>query len=331
VRITALAPGVTAVGCGDLSLTVAANRNVDAREVERTLHHAIELGLTLVDVHPGEADAELLAANTLRAKRARDRVLVTTTVPLVPPKPGVPRRDLLPELLPALYLVERVESSLRTTRLDALPLVQLPLTAAWRSSTAWAELVGTCARLTREGKVLAWAARLDTVDEASLAFATDTAFSALSVVFSLCDRTAAPLLAASKLPVLARQPLAGGALAGTVGPGMKLPPRDDRNDISLADLERAAVAAARLAPELHTQPPAARSCDAAREVLERGKRPDHLEATTAAELSLRFVIDQGAIALPRLHRYDHVLGAVIACAAPPLTPALIKRILVEKS
>jgi aryl-alcohol dehydrogenase-like predicted oxidoreductase len=331
VRITALAPGVTSVGSGDLSLAVAANRNVDAREVERALHHAIELGLTLVDVHPGEADAELLAADTLRTKRARDRVLVTTTVPLVPPRPGVPRRDLLPELLPAGYLVERVESSLRTTRLDAMPLVQLPLSAAWRSSTAWPELVGTCERLIREGKVLAWAARLDTVDEAALAFATDTSFSALSVVFNLCDRSAAALLAASKLPVLARQPLAGGALAGTIGPGMKLSPRDDRNELTPADLERAAVASARLAPELREQPPAARSCDAARAVLDRGKRPDHLEAITQAELALRFVIDQGAIALPRLHRHDHVMGAVIACAAPPLTPALLKRILVEKS
>ncbi|MBA3458970.1 MAG: aldo/keto reductase [Deltaproteobacteria bacterium] len=331
MRTTALAPGVTAVGSGDLSLAVAANRNVDAREVERALHHAVELGLTLVDVHPGEADAELLAADMLRTKRARDRVLVTTTIPLVPPRPGVPRRDLLPELLPVRYLQERVESSLRTTRLDAIPLVQLPLTSAWRSSTAWAELVGTCARLTREGKVLAWAARLDVLDEAALAFATDTAFSALSVVFSLCNRSAASLIAASKLPVLARQPLAGGALAGTIGPGMKLSPRDDRNELSPADLERAAVASARLAPELREEPPAARSCDAARAVLDRGKRPDHLEAISQAELALRFVIDQGAIALPRLHRHAHVMGAVIACAAPPLTPALLKRILDEKS
>src|SRR3954469_3737886 len=137
VRTTALAPGVTAVGCGDFSLAVAANRGVDAREVERTLHHALELGITLVDVHPGETDAERLAAATLRTLRARDRVVITTTVPHVPPKPGgPPRRDRLPELLPVRYVQQAVEDSLRATKLDALPLVQLPLRSAWRTSSA---------------------------------------------------------------------------------------------------------------------------------------------------------------------------------------------------
>jgi aryl-alcohol dehydrogenase-like predicted oxidoreductase len=330
VRTRPLGPGVTVVGCGDVSLTIAANRGIDAREVDRTLQHAIELGLTLVDVHP-EADAERLTGEAIRTQRARDRVVVAVTIPHTPPRPGHPRRDVLPELLPARYVQEAVEAALRTTRLDALPLAQLPLLAKWRASTAWPELAGTCARLTREGKVVAWGARLDDLDEAALGFTTETWFAALSVVFNLLDRRAEPLLAAAKVPVLARQPLAGGALTGNVGPGMKLPPRDDRSELPVADLERAAVAAARLACEVHTEPPAARSCDAAREALERGRRPDHLEATTVAELALRFVIDRGAIAIPRLHRHEHVLPAVIAASAAPLTPALLKRIVVDKS
>ncbi len=329
VRTRPLGPGVTVVGCGDVSLTIAANRGIDAREVDRTLQHAIELGLTLVDVHP-EADAERLAGEAIRTQRARDRVVVATTISHTPPRPGHPRRDVLPELLPARYVQEAVEASLRNTRLDALPLAQLPVRSAWRSSTAWPELAGTCERLTREGKVVAWGLRIDELDETALGFTTETWFAALSVVFNLLDRRAEPLLAAAKVPVLARQPLAGGALGGNVGPGMKLPPRDDRNELSVADLELAAIAAARLAPEVHTEPPAARSCDPAREVRERGRRPDLLEATTVGELALRFVIDRGAIALPRLHRYEYVLPAVIAATAPPLTPGLLKRIVDEK-
>lgn len=330
MRTRPLGPGVTAVGCGDLSLTIAANRGVDAREVDRAVQHAIELGLTLVDVHP-EPDAERLAGEAIRTQRARDRVVVVVTIPHTPERPGHPRRDVLPELLPARYVQEATEAALRTTRLDALPLALLPLRAAWRTSTAWPELAGTCARLTREGKVVGWGARIDELDDAALGFTSEPWLAALSVVFNLLDRRAEPLLAAAKVPVLARQPLAGGCVAGTIGPGVRLTPRDDRNELAPADLERAAVAAARLSPLVRTEPPAARSCDAARKVLEHGRRPDHVEATTVAELALRFVIDRGAIALPRLHRHEHVLPAVIAASAPPLTPALLARIVDDKA
>ncbi len=324
VRTRPIGPGVTAIGCGDLSLAIAANRGVDAREVERTLHHAIELGLTFVDVH-AEPDAERLAGNAVRTQRARDRVVLAVTIPLVPPRPGVTQRDVLPELLPARYLQETTEAALRTTRLDALPLAQLPLRSAWRDSTAWAELAGTCARLVHEGKVLTWGARLDEIDDGSIGFTTEPWIATLSVVYSLIDRTAEELFAA-KTQILARQPLAGGALAGILGPGMKRPPRDDRNEMTLADLEHAAVIAARLACEVRNEPLSARSCDDARELLETSKRPTHFEASTVAELALRFVIDRGAIALPRLHRYETVLGAVIAGSAPPLSAALVERI-----
>lgn len=330
VRTRPLGPGVTAVGCGDVSLTIAANRGVDRREVERALHHAIELGLTIVDVHP-EADAERLAGEAIRSQRARDRVVVAVTVPHTPPRPGHPRRDVLPELLPARYVQEMTEAALRTTRLDALPLAQLPVRAAWRTSTAWPELVGTCARLVREGKVIAWGIQLDDLDEDALAVVTEPWLAAVSVVFHLLDRRAEPLLAAAKIPVLARQPLAGGCLAGIIGPGVKLAPRDDRNALTPEDLDRAALVAARLAPELRTEPPAARSTEAAKQTRERGRRPEHLEASTMAELALRFVIDRGAIALPRLQRHEHVLPAVIAGSALPLTPALLARILDDKA
>ncbi|HVK86114.1 MAG TPA: aldo/keto reductase, partial [Kofleriaceae bacterium] len=153
---------VSAIGCGDMSLAIAASRGVDSREVERSLHHALELGLTLVDVH-AEPDAERLVGDALPSPRLRDRVVVVTTVPALTARAGAPQRDVLPERLPAGYLVERVEATLRSTRFDTLPLVQLPLRPAWRTSSAWPELAGTCARLVREGKVLAWGAIVDDV------------------------------------------------------------------------------------------------------------------------------------------------------------------------
>jgi aryl-alcohol dehydrogenase-like predicted oxidoreductase len=323
---------VPAIGSGDISLATAAARGLDARDVERALHHALELGIRLVDVQP-DSDSERLVGQTVRALRLRDLAVVATTVPVLEELAGKPKRDLLPERLPARYVQDQIEVTLRATQLDALTLAQLPLRAAWRTSNAWPELVGTCARLVREGKVIAWGAILDDLDEPPLAFTTEPWLTALHVTYNLCERAAEPLLAAAtehQMAVLARRPLAGGALAGSLGPGATLKPRDDRNALDLPTLERIAVEVARLAPLVRTEPPAARSCEAAKAVLAQGRRPDHVECATLAELALRFAVDRGAIPLPRIHRHEHVTEAVAAVLAAPLGADLLARILDEK-
>lgn len=338
---------VTAIGGGDLCLATSASRGVPARDVEHALHEAIAFGITLFDV-AGDADSERLAGKAIRDERARDRVVVATRVPILAERPGAPRRDLLRERLPAPYLQDRIEASLRATRLEVLPLAQLPLEPAWLTAPSWPELAGTCARLVREGKVLAWGALLDEPDsqdsqdtqdsqanqdnqddEAALALCAEPWLASLSVVYHLWNRRAEPLLAAAakrELPILARQPLAGGALAGNLGPGVRLPPRDDRQALDAAALERIAVAVGKLAPLVKHQPPAVRSSEAARQIAERARRPDHVECADLAELALRFVIDRAGIALPRLHRREHLLPALAAAAAPPLPSALVARI-----
>jgi hypothetical protein len=356
------------------------------------------------------------------------------------------------ERLPVPYLLHRVEAALLATRLDALPLVQLPLRPAWLASPAWPDLVGSCARLVEEGKVLTWAAWLDDLGDlgdlgdlesvanhrdrgdranpgpaadrpeppeaerrerpASLARATRDAhrgstdrtapgarlepgeratpgglivladltarepyedaarlagpparttaadragaasrtpldrpagsatvaalltepwLAAVAVTYQLCDRRAEPLLAmaaACKLPVLAHHPLAGGALAGALAPGIRLPPRDDRNALGTAELERIALGIARLTGLVKRAPPAATASAAARQAAEHAARtrPEHVHAGDVAELALRFAIDGAGIALPRLHRRDHLLPAIAAAAAPPLPADLLAEI-----
>jgi aryl-alcohol dehydrogenase-like predicted oxidoreductase len=332
---------VTAIGGGDLCLPTSASRGVPARDVEHTLQEAIELGITLFDV-AADTDSEKLAGQVVRAQRARDRVVVATRVPILAERAGAPTRDVLPERLPAPYVQDRVEASLRATRLEVLPLTQLPLRPAWLGSPAWPELVGTCARLVREGKVLAWGALLDepgdetlpapitqSPDQAALALVAEPWLASLSVVYHLWDRRAEPLFEAAakrNLAILARQPLAGGALTGALAPGMHLPPRDDRNALDPATLERIAVEVTKLAALVEHEPAAVRSCDAARQVAERIKRPEHVECSDVAELALRFVIDRAGIALPRLHRREHLLPGIAAAATPPLPADLVSRI-----
>jgi aryl-alcohol dehydrogenase-like predicted oxidoreductase len=405
VRTRSIGPfTVTAVGSGNVCLPISGGRGLRASDVEHALHETIAFGVTLIDV-AAHADSEKLVGQVVRDQRARDRAVVATRVPLLDARPGPPR-DLVRERLPLPYLQHRVDAALLATRLDALPLVQLPLRPAWLASPAWPDLVGSCARLVQEGKVVTWAAWLDDLDDlgdlesvanhadrgeransgpaaerserpanlepveritpgglivladltarldhagaasrapldhpgsASAGAATVAALlaepwlAAVAVTYQLCDRRAEPLFAAAaarKLPVLAHHPLAGGALAGALAPGIRLPPRDDRNAVGAAELERIAVGVARLAGLVKRAPPAATASAAAREAAERAvrTRSEHVHCGDVAELALRFAIDGAGIALPRLHRRDHLLPAIAAAAAPPLPADLLAEI-----
>lgn len=370
------------VGVGEVSLSRAACRGVDAGDLTLALHAALESGITTIEVAADE-DSEKMVGEALRSMRLRDRVLSILRVPAIAHRLGIPTRDTLPERLPHRYLQERVEKILRSTRLEVLPVVALELRATWRSSSAWPEVVGTCARLVHEGKVLEYAGHIETIEDDSAELANEAWLSALSVPFSLCERAAAPIIeaarregveapgatepaaagaltpspnddllasAAARDPhiaaalaasmsstaliapahataatpkprnpqvVFARRPLAGGALAGTLGPGAKLRPKDDRA-LDAATLERIAIAVAKLARFVKRTPPAALSCEAAKLQLERNRRPEHIDCMTLAELALRFVLDAGAVALPRLHHREHLVETMLASAAPPL-------------
>jgi aryl-alcohol dehydrogenase-like predicted oxidoreductase len=329
---------VTVVALGDVRLATAAARNV--HDLERALHEALSLGITLVDCSD-EEPAERLCGDAIRSLRLRDRVVLATRVPLA--------RLHVREVQP------RIEAALRSTRLDALPLAMIPIRAEWLDSPVWPELAGTCMRLVREGKVQRWGAEVTSPDDVMRVAPPAPAPPALGDLFaglvpsapadtpptldprvaelvvaiamplSLCDRHALPLLA-GPLPVLARAPLAGGALAGTIGPGVKLAINDDRRALDEPALERIAVACAKLSRLVRDEPPAARSCEAASAVVARTPRLANLEAITIAELALRWVIDRGAIAMPRLHRPEHLGEVVAAAAAPPLSAELVARL-----
>jgi len=315
------------IGLGDIDLACAADRNLTATDVARAIDEALDLGVTTLEA--ADDDAARLCGDALRAKRLRDRATLITHVPIFT-RPGAPTRHRMLDRLPPPHVQERVESALRACRLDALPLAIIPVRTAWIDSSGWPELAGALSRLVREGKVMQWGARLDLAtaerddrldDELAEAARLRDPFSALAVRFNACDRSAAPLLATTdRLPVYAREPLAGGLLAGTFGPGVKLSPRDDRHAFDTPLLERAAGFAARLSSLVRDQPPAARSCDSARAIMEQTstRRPDP-PAITLAELALRYVLDRGALPLPRLHRREHLADAITAASAPPLS------------
>lgn len=356
------------LGVGDISLARSSLRGVDSSELTRTVHAALHSGIDHFEVAP-EDDSEKLVGDALRTLRMRDRVLVMTRVP------ALGGRDILMDRLPPKYVVERVERALRVSKLEVLPVVQLELRAFWRSSSAWLELVDTCHRLVREGKVLQYGAYIGKLEEDTAELLAEPWLAALNVPFSLCEREALPLIKAAEKPpepppppvagmppvddtlaaaaasdpmiasvlasqllavsapapvdavpatplprkaILARRVLAGGALAGALGPGAKLRLRDDR-ELDPETLDKIAVGVARLARFVKQTPSVARATDAAKMQLEQNKRPDLVECETIAELALRFVLDHGVIALPRIHRHAHLAYVPLITHAPRLT------------
>jgi aryl-alcohol dehydrogenase-like predicted oxidoreductase len=315
---------IVSVGLGDVSFKLASKRHRDPAEALRRVHEALEASIDLIDVAP-EEDTERAVADAVRALRVRDRAIIATRLPELTEMPGgAPTRDRMLERLPLRYVIERVDAVLRNTKLDALPLVQLPMRAKWRTSTAWAELVGTCERLVRDGKVLRWGAIASEPE-----IAEESWLASIAISFSLCERGAVPLLLAcanKPVAVLARYPLAGGALAGTLGPGVNFAPNDDRRELLPEQLEAIAVGVAKLASRVKVEPISARSCDAASAIMETSKRPPFVVATTIAELALRYAIDRGTIPLPRVHKPDDLMELVLCAAAERLPDPLIAKI-----
>ena len=315
---------IATVGLGDVSYVRSTRRGRDPNEVVRRVHDALEANLDVIDVAP-ESDTERMVADAVRDLRVRDRAIIATRLDeLVQLPSGAPTRDLMLERLPVRYVIESVDAVLRNTKLDALPLVQLPLYAKWQSSTAWPELVGTCARLVRDGKVRRWGA---IAHEPELA--NETWLATIAIDFSLCQREAVGMLAAVKgkpITVFARHPLAGGGLAGFLGPGVSLARLDDRRVLDTKALEAIAVGVAKLASRVKKEPIAARSCDAARAIFESTPRPPNVVVTTIAELALRYAIDRGTVPLPRVHTAVDLFELVMCAGAERLPEPLIAKI-----
>ncbi|MFT3693567.1 MAG: hypothetical protein QM831_10540 [Kofleriaceae bacterium] len=369
---------IATVGLGDVSFARSTKRGRDAADVMRRMHEALDKQLDVIDVAP-EDDAERAAADAMRAMRARDHAVIATRIPEL-------AGHTFLERLPIRYVRDRVEAVLRATKLEVLPLVQLPLRVAWRDSRAWAEFVGSCALLVREGKVLRWGARL--ADPEDVPLVDEAWLASIAIEYAMCARDLAPILAAATAPVgeppidpaggeglaindpmaamaalppppgqqpslllavadllgtsapepvkprasvhrpvvFACRPLQGGALAGTLGPGGSLAPLDDRRALSAKQLEEIAVGVARLASRVKQPPPAATSCEAARSIVETTPRPPNVVVNTIAELALRYVIDRGCVALPRVHQRAD-LDELVACGdAAPLPEALLAKV-----
>ena len=317
----ALARDVAVIGAGGKGLT-GARRGLEPTDVQRALAAAIEVGVELIDLSapdvPGTAGEGLRRiGDELRALRARDRVVVATAARGTGARPPVPGQ-----------LQVTVEASLRALRLDAVPLVQLAgWRDAWLDDRAWPELRGALARLVREGKVLGFGV-IAPDDALPARVLAEPWLTSVQIRYSLFDRRAErtflPAAQDAKIAVTAREPLAGGGLAGDLGPGTYLPPGDERLAWPRARWAALPPEHARLAAYVTHTPPVATSTDAGKAIVDTLRRGPDVEQATLAELALRFAIAHPAItvAIPGVRTIPHVLDDLAWADGRALPPRI---------
>ena len=232
------------------------------------IQKALECGCRLIDTAPlyGNGRAEKLITQAFRTYGSR----VTTLTKVYPlhyhwaPVPGTP----IQSVYPAEHIINQAEESLRRLETDCLDcLLFQTWCPSWTEEREWYE---TMRVLQKQGKIRAFGISVSDhrPDEANGIIKAGLV-DIVEVCYSILDQRAANLLFPVALQhhvsIIARTPLASGALAGTWHEGMKFHRRDwrrrvFRNDLLQQTLKRVAQVQSLIDPALVLAQVALRFC-----------------------------------------------------------------------
>ncbi|HEX9057845.1 MAG TPA: aldo/keto reductase [Ktedonobacterales bacterium] len=299
---------VTSVGLGTWAMGSQWGQQDDEESV-RALHHALDQGCRFIDTAQayGDGRSERLIARVFRERR--ERVPVATKVP---PRDlnweTTPGETPIHRKFPPRYLIERCEKSLRNLETDCLDVYQLHTwNSSWNDETEWYEAM---LKLREQGKIRAIGisvtdARPDDANGAIAAGRVDT----VQLIYNLLDQRPAeqvfPLARQHGVGIIARVPLASGALSGTWNESTTFPEGDWRRDVFTGETLLRTL----------------RYVDALR----------FLEATSdgsLVEAAVRFSLSDPAVSsvIPGARRADQVDGLLHAMRLGPLSESELQRV-----
>lgn len=203
------------------------------------LHQALDMGCLLIDTAAlyGNGRAEHLIAQAFKERGSR----VTTITKIYPqhyhwaPSPGTP----ITEIYPTTHIRTQVEASLRRLATDCLDAVLFQTWCpSWSEEMEWYE---TMRDLQRAGKIRAFGISVSDhrPEEANGVIAAGRV-DLIEAPYSLLDQRAAtrlfPLAQSYHVSIIARTPLASGALTGRWYAGMKFHRQDWRKRVFRGEL-----------------------------------------------------------------------------------------------
>ena len=190
-----------------------------------TLRAAFELGTTFFDTADvyGDGRSETLIGKFLKATKARDRLFIAT-------KLGRRGDPGWPQNFTREAVRKHTEDSLRRLAIDALDLTQLHCVPA--DVLMRGELFGWLEELKREGKIKAYGASVEAMDEA-LWCCAQPGCASLQIIFNLFRQKPIHILfdtaRARGVALIVRLPLASGLLGGKMTATTRFPAEDHRN------------------------------------------------------------------------------------------------------
>jgi aryl-alcohol dehydrogenase-like predicted oxidoreductase len=209
-------------------------------EQSRTaLHEALDRGCLLIDTAPlyGNGRAERLVAQVLKEQRKQGTVC-TKVYPLAyqwAPAPGTP----IEQVFPPEHIITQAEESLRRLQVESLDCLLLQTWCpSWAQELSWYH---TMLWLKQQGKIRSYGISVSDhrPDEANGVIEAGRV-GLLEVPYSLLDQRAAeklfPLAQRYSVSIIARSPLASGALAGNWHEGMRFHRQDWRRRVFRGDL-----------------------------------------------------------------------------------------------
>jgi aryl-alcohol dehydrogenase-like predicted oxidoreductase len=189
---------------------------IDESEAIRTLHHALDRGVTLIDTAEAYRDSEAVIGRALAEwSGRRDQVFLATKVR------GAD--------LSRTHIMAAIEQSLRHLGTDYVDLLQAH---SWDSGHTIEETMSAFADLVAAGKVRYVGVSNFDVPQMRAARAVHR-FHSLQPRYNLLDRQVEaeilPYCQAEGIGVLAHSPLAKGLLTGKYRPDSVFPPEDERS------------------------------------------------------------------------------------------------------
>ena len=182
------------------------------------IHRALDLGCTVLDtaLSYGQGHSERLIGRVLAERGLRDKVFIATKVP---PRNGVwapPPEQPIQAAFPNEHIIASCEQSLRNLGVESIDLLQLHTwSRSWEAATEWCEAMD---RLRRKGYIrsVGISVRDEDPGEAN-AHIRAGLVDAVQAVFNVLDQRAVnhlfPIAIGAAIAIIARSPLASGALA----------------------------------------------------------------------------------------------------------------------
>lgn len=215
------------------------------KEIEASLHRAVELGCNFFDTAWGYGSG---LSEQILGKLMKDhsgtKIYAATKIP--PKNRQWPSKShfTLDEVFPADYIVEYTDKSLQNLGVDRIDLLQFHVWEdAWADRDEWKEAI---TRLTAAGKVGHWGISVNRWEpDNALKTLKTNLFSAVQVIYNIFDQNPEdnlfPLCRQLDVGVIARVPFDEGTLTGTLDYDTVFPKDDWRSTYFVPENLKASV------------------------------------------------------------------------------------------